>query len=298
MAETGPGRPGVVGNALRDAQHVTGSVTVPFRPFAGPEHHAFELGDGGRQALLVHGFPGTPAEMRPLAEVVAARGWRVRVPLLPCFGPDIVNLGHCRWQDWVSLIETEWTTLCAVRGTCALIGYSMGAAIALHVAAARPPDRLVLVAPFWRVPGLLARAVPVLKWVLPRWRPFAKADFGDPALRAQLGRLLPGVDLDDPAVHDFVRREMVLPLAAVHEVLRLGTRAARLAPRVTAPTLVVQGASDPVVAPALTRQLVSRLGAGRVRYVETAGGHDLIQAGVDGAAGVAAMIADYLETST
>jgi carboxylesterase len=202
-------------------------VSVPFRPFAGPEHRAFELGAGGRQALLVHGFPGTPAEMRPLAEVLAARGWRVRAPLLPCFGPDIVNLGRCRWQDWVTAIEAEWAALRVASGPCALIGYSMGAAIALHVAAARPPDRLVLVAPFWSVPGLVARAVPVLKWVLPRWRPFARADFADPALRAQLNRLLPGVDLDDPAVQDFVRREMALPFAAVHEVLRLGARAAR-----------------------------------------------------------------------
>ena len=90
---------------------------------------------------------------------------------------------------------------------------------------------------------------------------------------------------------------MALPIAAVHEVLRLGARAARLAPRVTTPTLVVQGASDPVVLPALTRRLVRRFPPGRVRYVETAGGHDLIQAGDDGAVEVNAMIADYLETS-
>ncbi|MGQ9815827.1 MAG: alpha/beta hydrolase, partial [Candidatus Roseilinea sp.] len=132
-----------------DARDGERGVTVPFRPFAGLEHRAFELGSGSRQALLVHGFPGTPAEMRPLAEVLASRGWRVRAPLLPCFGPDIVNLDRCRWQDWVKAIEAEWMTLCAAPGHSALIGYSMGAAIALHVAAVRPPNRLVLVAPFW-----------------------------------------------------------------------------------------------------------------------------------------------------
>ncbi|MBE7551008.1 MAG: hypothetical protein HS126_08035 [Anaerolineales bacterium] len=34
--------------------------------FQGVEHQSFTLTRGASQALLVHGFPGTPAEMRPL----------------------------------------------------------------------------------------------------------------------------------------------------------------------------------------------------------------------------------------
>ena len=33
-----------------------------------------------------------------------------------------------------------------------LLGYSMGAAVAMHLAAALQPERLVLISPFWRAP--------------------------------------------------------------------------------------------------------------------------------------------------
>jgi pimeloyl-ACP methyl ester carboxylesterase len=56
------------------------------QPFPGLEHQPFAEGDGPATAVLVHGFPGTPAEVRPLAAALVAVGWRVRAPLLPGFG--------------------------------------------------------------------------------------------------------------------------------------------------------------------------------------------------------------------
>ncbi len=52
---------------------------LPFNPFNGPEHADFTIPGGDPAALLVHGFPGTPAEMRPLAEALNERGWTARV---------------------------------------------------------------------------------------------------------------------------------------------------------------------------------------------------------------------------
>ena len=46
----------------------------PLNPFTGPEHQAFILRGGEPAALLIHGFPGTPREMRPLAETLHAQG--------------------------------------------------------------------------------------------------------------------------------------------------------------------------------------------------------------------------------
>jgi pimeloyl-ACP methyl ester carboxylesterase len=40
-----------------------------------------------------------------------------------------------------------------VHSRTVLIGYSMTAALALRVAVRRPPDRLILVAPLWRLAG-------------------------------------------------------------------------------------------------------------------------------------------------
>ncbi len=45
--------------------------------FDSPEHHPFVLRGGSNAALFVHGFPGSPAQVRPLAEALRTRGWTV-----------------------------------------------------------------------------------------------------------------------------------------------------------------------------------------------------------------------------
>ena len=62
---------------------------VELRAYQGPEHEPFFWEAGEPAALLVHGFPGTPAEMRPLGEVLHEAGWTVHGVLLPGFGPQI-----------------------------------------------------------------------------------------------------------------------------------------------------------------------------------------------------------------
>ena len=58
----------------------------------GPEHETFTLPGGRPAALLLHGFLGTPAEMRGLGEALHEQGWTVYAPLLPGFGSDIETL--------------------------------------------------------------------------------------------------------------------------------------------------------------------------------------------------------------
>ena len=51
-------------------------------------------------ALLLHGFPGTPAEMRPLGTVLRDAGWTVHGLMLPGLGADIASLEERNFQDW------------------------------------------------------------------------------------------------------------------------------------------------------------------------------------------------------
>ena len=73
-----------------------------FEIFSGAEHAAFRLSDSRSldadkpAAVLVHGFGGTPAEMRGLAEALHRQGWTTEVPLLPGFGSDIATLTERR----------------------------------------------------------------------------------------------------------------------------------------------------------------------------------------------------------
>ena len=252
------------------------AVQTEFQPYSGPEHQPFEFGGGSNGALLIHGFPGTPAEMRGIGQALGQNGWHARGPLLPGFGPDIVNLAERRREDWLKVVGSEWETLRAGHQVSALIGLSMGGALAIHLAARRPPDKLVLIAPFWRLPGFLPRLVPGLKLVIPTMRPFKDADFDDPEVRGGFERLMPGVDLDEPEVQAFLREEVTLPLSVIHDVFRLGRDGYRLAKSISVPTLVVQGRDDQMVRPELTQKLARRLGSEQVTYREIPGPHELI----------------------
>lgn len=251
-------------------------------PYPDPEHRPFVFGSSRRKALLVHGFPGTPAELRPLGERLADRGWEAHGVLLPGFGPQIASLGDHRWSDWKGAVETALRGLREDADELVLHGHSMGGALALVVAAGTvPPDRLLLSAPFSRLADRRAMLLPLLRFVVPRLHPYRGADFDDPEVRRGIARLLPDADLDDPGVRTELEREVAMPTVALEQVRRVGRAAQRGAAAVTVPTFVVQGRNDTTVRFADTRRLVGRFG-GPVAYREIPGGHDMLLPGREG----------------
>ena len=247
--------------------------------YGSPRHQSFVLGRSKRRALVLHGFPGTPAEMRPVAEVLAERGLEVHGPLLPGFGMDIERLGKTHWQDWVRAAQQAWTKVQDGAETTLLLGFSMGGAVALNMAA--QPDKLVLLAPFSRLADPRARLLPVARYVLPQLKPFQNADFTTDVVRSQFRRLEPTLDLDNPEVQRELRDKVVLPTSSLVQLQRVGRAASRAAPKVTTPALVIQGKDDTTVSPADTRRLVERLG-GPVTFTETSGTHEFITPGAAG----------------
>lgn len=246
--------------------------------FAGSEHQAFTLTGTAPVVLAIHGFMGTPAELRPLAGSLADLGAAVTAPLLPGFGVEVPRLATVTASEWLNCALQSWQQVRArSSGASVLLGFSMGAAIAVQIAALAPPDRLVLIAPFtrllpgdWRVPFL-----PLARRVVKELRPFAKADFRDPSTRKVFKAMNPALDLDDPAVQAALR-DVRLPLAALNELRETGRSALRTARCVRCPVLVIQGFDDRTVPPWTTRQLVERF-AGRVTLIEVPGDHHLIR---------------------
>jgi carboxylesterase len=253
-------------------------TVVIAQPFARPEHQAFDLPGTDPTVLALHGFLGTPAELRPLARVLASRGAEVCAPLLPGFGADLARLPSVTAEDWVGRGLALWRELrTRSHGSAVLLGFSMGAALALQVAAAEPPAKLVLLAPFtrllpgdWRVPFL-----PLARRVIRDLRPFRDADFSSPAIRQVFQAIDPDLDLEDLSVQA-VLRDLRLPLSALDELRRTGERALDAASRVRSPVLVVQARDDQTVPTWTTRKLVERLG-GPVTLVEVPGDHQLVQ---------------------
>jgi len=248
----------------------------PFRSFQDPRHSSFLLPGGRPGALLVHGFPGTPAEMLPLGRLLHEDGWTVQGLLLPGFGaefPGLLSMPQDRWREAVN------AALAALRSDhqpVLLAGYSLGAALAIAAACVDTPDALLLLAPFWRLGSPLQRtAGALLRPFLPQYvRFFAKADFGDPELRQSLGSFFPETDFDDPGFQDELR-ELTVPLSLLRELDRAGRQAYRAAPRLAVPVLILQGVQDRLARPEHTRRLAARI-PGDGSLVELPADHRLL----------------------
>jgi carboxylesterase len=234
--------------------------------------------------MLVHGFPGTPAEMRPIAAALVAVGWRVRAPLLPGFGPDWSTLRERRWTEWRDAVATELTTVAASGAPVMAIGFSMGAALTLAALAAdAPADAAVLIAPFTRFDDRRTLLLPLLRHVVSDVRPYEHADFDDPSVRREVSDRLGDVDLDDPATRDRVRNDVSIPTAALHEAVRAGRHAWRVAPRLPArPTLVVQGLHDTTATPQATVALLRRIRGAPRRLMLDDADHRVLNPGARG----------------
>jgi carboxylesterase len=85
--------------------------------------------------LLIHGFTGSPGEMRPLGEHLHNKGYTVKGVLLPGHGTSVEDLAQTDWKSWYSEVEKGYRQLQARCNKIFVIGLSMGGALALHLAA-------------------------------------------------------------------------------------------------------------------------------------------------------------------
>jgi carboxylesterase len=234
---------------------------MPFDLYPLADHTPYRL-DAGRDvgALLINGFTGTPRGMRPLADALQAAGVTSVVPQLPGFGPDRARLGQVSWRDWMTTARAAWDGLQVEFGERVLLGYSMGGAVALRLAEELQPDRLILVAPYWKANDWREPLIPLLRFAMPQV-PFGPAgDFTDPAVRDHYASWRPELDLDDPEVQEALRADALVPSHAINELKKLAGGGSARARRISAPALVVQGERDDVVPARLTRQLLAGYG--------------------------------------
>ena len=99
----------------------------------------FALGEGTEACLLLHGFTGSPWEMRPLGEALAARGYHVRCPLLPGHGGTPEALVHVGERDWQEAVEAEATRALAGHRRLYVAGLSVGALLGVRSKGTRLP---------------------------------------------------------------------------------------------------------------------------------------------------------------
>ena len=154
----------------------------------------FSFAGDRRGALLVHGYTGTPFEMRPLGEHLAKRGFSVAAPLLAGHGGSASALASTTWRDWYDSAARALDELRArvgENGKVVVIGLSLGGLLALELARQRPAELACvasLAAPLWLSPMLMR----LIRWTgrsrflegktVPKW---GGSDIRDRAMRAR-----------------------------------------------------------------------------------------------------------------
>jgi len=244
--------------------------------FQSEDHRSFTWhADHDAALLLIHGFPGTPAEMRPLAKAFSTLGWTTSAPLLPGFGPEVDTINDKSHADWLQALQISYAELRRHHRIVALLGLSMGGALALQLAAHHPPQALILLSPFWKLEHALWQAMPLLKYVLPSFKPFRlfKPDFNDAATRQGITNFMPELNLDDPATQRAIL-DFPVPMNLIDQIRQAGQRGYQAIPRISCPTLIIQGRQDELVKPDLTRHLCQRFPT-PPHYVEVDAPHAL-----------------------
>jgi len=221
--------------------------------------------------LLVHGLGGTPADFADWPERLSASGERrVRTLLLPGhgLGPDAFAGAYA--SEWRAAVEAAFDELAAAHGRVDLVGFSLGGALCLELAARRPVGRLALVAPYLGdradgpVPGFLAAATamvaPLVPWV-----------DGGPKARGLSAR----AEVSPP-------RQRAWPLAVVRSAQSVAERARsdEVLGAVRGPVLVVHGREDRIASPRAARRAAEHLAD--ARFVELERGDHLVAHDLDG----------------
>jgi len=214
--------------------------------------------------------------MRPLGTVLRDAGWSVHGLMLPGLGADIMTLEQRGFQDWSNAVIQAMERLKRQHPLVILVGYSMGGALALHVAHEQRPGGLVLLAPFWSFgEGWLRILWPVVHLLIRRVKPLRHADFSALEVRRSLQRMYKNIDVDDPQIQQALR-QMTISLRSIEQIRQLGRSAFERATEIDVPTLLIQGSRDKVVRSTSTARLLHRFRPGTVQYREINAGHDLI----------------------
>jgi carboxylesterase len=235
------------------SRRAEGTFSYPPQP---GDLEPFKLGSGDRGVLLIHGFCGTPPEVRGLGEHLAANGFRVHGALLVGCGTTPEDLLATSWNDWIDSAQAQLDELKRECGQVFVAGQSMGGTLSL-ILGARNPD-VVAIATMAALVNLgrwtefqLFLGRRILKWHYPDRD---KVDLWDKDAVRQL--------------RSYNRRAMKSHIDLIH----LYRAAMRQAHDIDVPALVLHGNRDATVAPANAQLIAEAIGpTATLRYFERSG---------------------------
>jgi carboxylesterase len=230
----------------------------------------FELPGDDRGVLLVHGFTGTPFEMRFLGERLHARGMTVHGLCLPGHSTTPAELDRTPWMEWAEHVEREFDRLRARCRRVAVVGQSLGGLLSLRLAVRRGADIAAvasLAAPLWLKPAPRALIASLRRFpVLAGLRPIGKRG---------------GSDVRDPAMKAANPSYPVMPLRALVEFDRARESIRAELAAVRTPLLVMHAIHDHVAPFASMTEIAARVATTDIKTVTLPRSYHLISIDVE-----------------
>jgi len=194
--------------------------------------------------------------VRPIGEALSAAGIAAVGPALPGHNETPERLARIPHVEWIDAARGALARLRDAHERVFVVGLSMGGLVSLCLAAEERVDAAVVVGVPLRLRPRAVRIVPVAKHFV-RYLPKAGgSDIREAAARAR---------------HPSYDR---MPLAAVHELLRLQRRVRPLLSKITVPLLVAHGAHDRTAHPADAHEILASVAsAQREHLLLEASGH-------------------------
>ena len=169
----------------------------PEKSFSDAVCQPFLLEGGEHGVLLLHGFTGSAAHMRPLGERLHAQGFTVMGVNLPGHARSMEAMAETGWQDWLDVAKEAFHSLQSRCRYASVAGLSMGGCLALLIAQQMQPTAAVAISAPMGVKNpllpLAGIAAPFMKRVMWRSREGAacpldeRYDYGYPGFPTRCG---------------------------------------------------------------------------------------------------------------
>ena len=192
----------------------------------------FSLEGGATGVLLLHGFGGTPREMRPLGRYLHKSNWTIDAPLLPGHGGTLDEIGQVKWQAWAQAVKDAYTHLQSRCERCVVAGFSMGSLLTLWLAEnSAGLAGIALYSPALKVARWILNLAPLARHVVKSVNLNQESDLHNPKAEAWLG----GYDRHS--------------VSAAAELLALQRNVRHNLPKVRVPALIVYSTGDRSIHP-------------------------------------------------
>jgi carboxylesterase len=198
--------------------------------------------------VALHGFGGTPLEVELVVDIGRELGLRTVAPLLPGHGTHARDLAATRFPDWLRAATAAFDLVAGPGRPAFVVGLSMGALLAAHLAVSRSEHVLGL--------GMLANATrltsPFPDWPLRALDRLGLTGFSIPKA---------GPDIADPEARATHVTYGVQPVAGGLEVLRAGERTEKILGKIRCPAFIAHGLYDHVCPVDNAERVASLLGS-------------------------------------